>query len=117
MSGRSPGACRPSVWYLAVRRYVDAMWPAARLIRRVPRIGYAINWRLLVADYSFLGIADETQLKEWAYLDTFDMLAPRYDRPQRLRTFRRWFESAGLERIETWYSPHGIVGRGARSGG
>jgi SAM-dependent methyltransferase len=107
----------PERLYAGIRRYVDRMWPLARRIRRVPRIGYAINWRLLVADYSFLGIVDDAQLKEWAYLDTFDMLAPRYDRPQRLRTFRGWFEAAGLRDIETWYSPHGIVGRGVRADG
>ena len=59
--------------------WVNFMWPLASLIRRLPK-GYAINWRLLVADYSFLGLEGE-MLKEWSYLDTFDMLAPRYDRP------------------------------------
>jgi hypothetical protein len=48
-------------------------------------------------------------LKEWSYLDTFDMLAPRYDRPATLKTFRRWAVDAGLTDIEAEYTPHGVV--------
>src|SRR4029079_11427636 len=66
----------PDRLYSMVRRWVDALWPVCSIVRRIPRIGYAINWRLLVADYSFLGLKGN-MLKEWAYLDTFDMLAPR----------------------------------------
>jgi SAM-dependent methyltransferase len=97
----------PDRLYARVRRWVDFMWPLARLIRTLPK-GYAINWRLLVADYSFLGL-DGAMLKEWSYLDTFDMLAPRYDRPATLTTFRRWAVDAGLTDIETEYTPHGVV--------
>lgn len=104
----------PERLYRMVRRYVDMMWPVCGVIRRVPRIGYAINWRLLVADYSFLGLRGD-MLKEWAYLDTFDMLAPRYDRPETLERFRGWFEEAGLSNIEVEYTPHGIVGRGRQA--
>jgi len=99
----------PEKLYGWVRRWIDLMWPISGFVRRLPK-GYAINWRLLVADYSFLGLRGQ-MLKEWAYLDTFDMLAPRYDRPQRLATFRRWFEQAGLSDIEVEYTPHGVVGR------
>jgi ubiquinone/menaquinone biosynthesis C-methylase UbiE len=97
----------PDRLYSNVRAWVDFMWPLARVIRRLPR-GYAINWRLLVADYSFLGLEGE-MLKEWSYLDTFDMLAPRYDRPATLPTFRQWADNAGLMDIEAEYTPHGVV--------
>ena len=97
----------PDRLYTRVRAWVDFMWPLARIIRRLPR-GYAINWRLLVADYSFLGLTG-AMLKEWSYLDTFDMLAPRYDRPVTLGTFRQWAVAAGLVDIEAEYTPHGVV--------
>jgi SAM-dependent methyltransferase len=102
----------PERLYSLVKRWVDFMWPLAARIRRLPK-GYAINWRLLVADYSFLGLKGE-MLKEWAYLDTFDMLAPRYDRPARLGTFRRWLEGAGLKDIATEFTPHGLVARAVK---
>jgi len=98
---------KPDRLYARVKAWVDFMWPVARVIRRLPK-GYAINWRLLVADYSFLGLKDE-MLKEWSYLDTFDMLAPRYDRPATLGMFRQWADSAGLVHIEAEYTLHGVV--------
>ena len=97
----------PDVLYAGVRRWVDFMWPLSNVIRRLPK-GYAINWRLLVADYSFLGLQGQ-MLKEWSYLDTFDMLAPRYDRPATKETFRQWAVQANLTDIDAYYSPHGVV--------
>jgi SAM-dependent methyltransferase len=97
----------PERLYAKVKAWVDFMWPLAGLLRKLPK-GYAINWRLLVADYSFLGLEGE-MLKEWAYLDTFDMLAPRYDRPARIAGFRRLAVDAGQANIEAEYTPHGVV--------
>lgn len=97
----------PDRLYARVQRWVDFMWPLAKIIRRLPK-GYAINWRLLVADYSFLGLQGQ-MLKEWSYLDTFDMLSPRYDRPATKETFRQWAVHANLTDIDAHYSPHGVV--------
>lgn len=101
----------PTRLYRVVQRWVDLMWPLASLIRRIPRIGVSLNWRLLVADYSRLGLPPRL-LKEWAYLDTFDMLAPRYDLPTTLKTFRRWFDEAGVAEADVRYGYNGIEGRG-----
>jgi SAM-dependent methyltransferase len=103
----------PDRLYRRVQRWVDFMWPLANIIRRLPK-GYAINWRLLVADYSFLGLQGR-MLKEWSYLDTFDMLAPRYDRPATKETFRQWAVQANLADIDAYYSPHGVVLRARAS--
>lgn len=89
----------PNRLYRYTSRYVDLMWPVARWIRRIPKLGRPLNWRLLIADYSD-HISDEETLKEWAHLDTFDMLAPRYDSPQRLRTVKRWCADAGLVDVD-----------------
>jgi SAM-dependent methyltransferase len=97
----------PETLYARVQAWVDFMWPVAALIRKLPR-GYNLNWRLLVADYSFLGLQGQ-MLKEWSYLDTFDMLAPRHDRPASLATFKGWAEDCGLESIEAEITPHGVV--------
>jgi SAM-dependent methyltransferase len=95
------------------RRYVDLMWPVARIIRRIPVIGRALNWRLLIADYSDR-IRDDAMLREWAHLDTFDMLSPRYDYPQTLETVCRWGAEAGLVEFEAERCEHGIAIRGRR---
>ena len=105
----------PETLYRWVTRYVDLMWPLATQIRRIPRIGPALNWRLLVADYSAAGLRGAV-LKEWAYLDTFDMLAPRYDGPQTVDDMRRWFREAGLTEVDVRLGYNGIEGRGIRPG-
>jgi ubiquinone/menaquinone biosynthesis C-methylase UbiE/uncharacterized protein YbaR (Trm112 family) len=97
----------PDKLYSRVKKWVDFMWPVAGVIRKLPR-GYAINWRLLVADYSMLGLKGD-MLKEWAYLDTFDMLSPHYDSPQRLGTVKDWAIRAKLDAIDAEYTPHGVV--------
>lgn len=97
--------------YRWVCRYVDAMWPLATVIRKIPRLGTPLNWRLLIGDYSREGLSGET-LKEWAYLDTFDMLASRYDYPQTLGAVQKWAEQARLVNLEVSYGYNGIEIRG-----
>ena len=86
------------------------MWPVATRIRRIPKLGKAINRRLLIGDYSDV-LEDDEVLREWARLDTFHMLAPRYDIPARGRAVRRWCADMGLvavrvERTETVLGIH-----------
>ena len=104
---------QPAALYRLTRAYVERVWPLATTVRRIPRIGPTLVWRMLVADYSreFPTASDE-QLREWAVLDTFDMLSPRYDYPQTAREFRSWHQSSGLEEIEVVRGHNGWEGRG-----
>ena len=104
----------PATLYRVTSRYVNAMWPLARLLARVPRIGRRLNWMLLIADYQGLLPLSDPQLREWAVLDTFDMLAPAYDDPQDRATLERWFAEAGMCDIEVHHGYNGIEGRGSR---
>ena len=101
----------PERLYGMTRKWVDAMWPLSRAIARIPGIGHSINWRLLVADYGFAGVTGDL-LKEWAYLDTFDMLSPRYDSPQTITTMRKWLAAVGLTDVEVGKGYNGIEARG-----
>ena len=106
----------PTNLYQGVRAYVDFMWPLVRVLRRWGRLGKALNWQLMVADHSGLfNGADESVLKDWAYLDTFDMLSPRYDHPQTLARFRRWHQEAGLTGIELQDGFNVIEGRAVKA--
>jgi hypothetical protein len=95
------------------RRWIDIFWPLSCLIRRIPRVGPVLNWRLLIPDYSREGLRGR-DLKEWACLDIFDMLAPRYDSPQTIATLRQWFEEADTMDINVHYGNNGIEGCGKR---
>jgi SAM-dependent methyltransferase len=101
------------VLYRLVQRYVDLMWPVASMLRKIPELGYRLNWQLLIGDYSKVGLSGPL-LKEWAYLDTFDMLAPRYDNPQTHATVRAWFARAGLIDVRVQRGYNGIEGHGRR---
>lgn len=107
----------PQKLYAAVQKYVNLMWPLARIVRKIPGVGPTLNWKLLIADYSrVLPGADDATLKEWACLDTFDMLSPAYDQPVTLRTFRKWHDEAGLLDVDVHYGFNGIEGRGTKAG-
>ena len=75
-----------------------------------------VSWALGVADYRGVYEMDDAAARELAELDTFDMLAPAYDRPQTLRAVRSWFAEAGLVEVEVEPGYNGIQGRGRRPG-
>jgi len=111
---RLTGNIEPVHLYQLTRRWIDFMWPISRLISKIPLIGPSINWRLLIPDYSPLGLQGSI-LKEWAYLDAFDMLSPRYDAPQTIKTLSYWFQEAGMTDIVVRYGYTGIVGCGKKA--
>lgn len=103
----------PGMLYRRVDAYIRFMWPLCAWINRLPK-GRNLNWKLLVADYRGLHPLDERLLRDWAVLDTYDMLAPAYDQPQTLETLREWFDEAGLVDQEFGYGLNGHEGRGRR---
>jgi SAM-dependent methyltransferase len=105
----------PERLYRLCERYLAIMWPVSKVVRRIPLVGTPLLWRLLVADYSNTYALSDEQLREWAVLDTFDMLSPRYDAPQTVETVVEWFRKAGLDRIDVEGRGALVVGRGRRS--
>jgi hypothetical protein len=41
-------------------------------------------------------------------LESFDKVAPKYERPKRLSAVKKWFNKAGLRNIEIIYNPNGF---------
>lgn len=100
--------------YQRCRKWVNLLWRPTAWIVKLPKGRYINKLLFVFADYrGWLPLKDEI-LKEWAILDTFDMLSPRYDRPQSLRTIKRWFQGANLKNIEINPGYNGIEGRGER---
>jgi SAM-dependent methyltransferase len=104
----------PERLYRYCERYLSIMWPVAKLVRSIPIVGTRLLWRLLIADYSGRLALSEAQLREWAVLDTFDMLSPVYDDPQTVEAVEEWFRKAGLNEIEVVCRNALVVGRGRR---
>jgi hypothetical protein len=99
--------------FALVTRMVNVLWPVSLALGRVPGIGRRLRHALPVANYDGLLPLTPAQLKEWAVLDTFDMLAPAHDHPQTGATLKAWFEAHGLADIDV--ARRGlVVGRGRR---
>ncbi|EKD99911.1 MAG: 2-polyprenyl-3-methyl-5-hydroxy-6-metoxy-1,4-benzoquinol methylase [uncultured bacterium] len=104
----------PKLIFKLSSTYVDTLWPLASLMRKIsPKYGPRINWALGVPDYSRRGLGGNI-LKEWAYLDAFDMWSPAHTHPQTLSKVRKWFENSGLGSSEVKYGYNGIEGRGTK---
>lgn len=96
-----------------VKAAVPLLLPVSRAFGRVPVAGSLLKRLVPVANHERIFPFSETQLHEWALLDTFDWLSPAYDNPQTAATARRWLEQAGLQDIEVLQAGH-LVGRGRR---
>lgn len=93
---------------------VPTLLVISQSVGRIPKVGRFLKRLLPVADYTGIFPLSKQQLKEWALLDTFDMLAPEYDNPQSSKTVRSWLEKAGLVDVEVFHASH-LVGRGVKS--
>lgn len=103
----------PQTLYGMVERMVPVVLPVSRAVARMPVIGRGLRYALPVINYEGVYQLNSEQLEEWSVLDTFDMLAPRHDHPQSIRTLKSWFEEAGLH--DVWVGRKGFnVGRGRR---
>ena len=101
----------PETLFSLVSQMVNLLWPLSLALGRVRGIGRRLRHALPVANYEGLLPLPPDQLKEWAVLDTFDMLAPAHDHPQTADALRRWFEEANLHGVEVFRRGL-IVGRG-----
>ena len=81
-------------------RVVPPLLELSRLLGRIPIIGNTAKRIIPVANDESVFPLSKKQLIEWSLLDTFDWLAPKYDKPQTIKTFRDWFIRAGLTEIE-----------------
>jgi len=93
---------------------VPIMLPISQVLGSIPLLGRSLKRLVPVANYQGVYPLTPQQLKEWALLDTFDMLAPQYDQPQTARTVRRWLDDSGLTAVEVFRAGH-LVARGVKS--
>jgi len=85
----------------------------SRAVGRVPVVGRVATRALPVANYERVFELDERQLRDFAVLDTFDWLSPRYDQPQTPATLSRWLRELGLVDVTIDHPAH-LTGRGRR---
>jgi len=97
-----------------LERITPKMLTISQILGSIPYIGILLKRAMPVADYTNIFQLSQTQLEEWALLDTFDMLAPKYDNPQKKEVVYKWFEEAGFTSIEVGHHGH-LVARGVNA--
>ncbi len=80
-------------------------------IKRIPRLGNYLGAVIPCSNYHFTDLPSE-QKRAWAIMDTFDALAPVYDKPVRLEEVQAWFAELGWREIEVRRGGNGVVGKG-----
>lgn len=97
-----------------VRRMVPALLPIARALAAIPVLGRRLRYLVpIMMYYGVLPLTSE-QHREWAILDTFDMLAPAHDHPQTAASIRAWLTEAGLRDVEAARDGF-VVGRAVKA--
>jgi len=88
--------------YNIVMKYINLMWPIVKILNHY-RFWDIVIHILLIADYTNIYSLSNKTLKEWAILDTFDMLSPIYDTPQSITTVQKWFARNDLIKAHVAY--------------
>ena len=111
-----PFACRvePARLFERVEKWVPMLLPISIFIGSIPFIGRKARQLIPVANYKGILPLTNIQIREWAILDTFDMLSPRYDQPQSASTLLSWFMEAEMADIKVFH-PEPLVGQGRKA--
>lgn len=84
-----------------VERVVPWLLPISDAIAKIPVVGRKLRYAVPVMNHRVsLPELSDRQVREWAVLDTFDMLAPTYDQPQAAPVLEEWLQAAGLHDTE-----------------
>ncbi|MET8157037.1 methyltransferase domain-containing protein [Sphaerisporangium sp. NPDC005289] len=86
----------PARLYSLVDQVVPRLLPLSTALSAVPKAGPYLARLVPVANHRHLGLTDPEMIRNWSVLDTFDWLAPRYERPQPRRRLARWARELGL---------------------
>lgn len=94
----------------AIRWYVPKWMPVSTALLKIPYLGKFLAQVVPVCNYTqqFPHLSKQ-ELIEWAVLDTFDMLSPEYDNPQKLSTLEKWVSKYNLQNIYCGKGDNGYV--------
>jgi SAM-dependent methyltransferase len=98
-----------------VERTAPALLRVSSAVGRIPAVGPVLRRFVPVANYEGQLPLTSVQLEEWAILDTYDWLAPRFDQPQTAAALQSWFLESGLGAVQVFKSDH-LTARGRKAG-
>jgi SAM-dependent methyltransferase len=92
-----------------VKRWMPGLLAVSNAIDRVPAVGHFVRKALPISNYRGVYPLSEEQIHEWAVLDTFDQLSPRYDKPQTEAAVRGWFDPDTFTDVRVFEHGHIIA--------
>ena len=94
-------------WYVPKWLPIDNRLNEMRFVWR-----FAEYIRGIIPCWNYTGAKplSQAELLDWAVLDTFNSLAPRYDNPLTMETVQSWFDEARLVDQTIRYGSNGILG-------
>jgi SAM-dependent methyltransferase len=82
-----------------IKGLMPVLFPVTEVVFRIPYLGRLFMHAIPVANYVNERELTIRQRYDWAVLDTFDMLAPRYDQPQSEYDVAAALRAEGIEEI------------------
>lgn len=99
-----------------IQWYMPKWFPISTLLLKIPKIGYHLSNIIPNANYTYLfPFFSREALLEWAIMDTFDVLAPRFEHPQRFKNVHAWIVDSGLSIKYCGLGHNGYVAVGQKS--
>ncbi|MBF0518700.1 MAG: methyltransferase domain-containing protein [Nitrospirae bacterium] len=98
-----------------LRAYIPVWFPVDTVIKKIPFWGRFMG--SVIPCWNYTGrVKEYSDLIEWAVMDTFDALAPKYDLPQRFEDVLEWFQNSPdkLHSIDVFLGGNGIVGNAVK---
>ena len=89
----------PERLFAIVRSLVPKLLPIGWVLAAIPFFGRRLRYLLPIMMYYRVFPLTKEQHREWAILDTFDMLASAHDHPQTATTVFAWLTEAGLHDV------------------
>lgn len=87
--------------------------PFDTLIKKIPIFGRYLGSIIPCMNYFWTDLSHEEKI-QWAIMNTFDALSPKYDKPASLREVDSWFKNSGYEKYEVRRGGNGVVGNGIK---
>jgi SAM-dependent methyltransferase len=88
-----------------IKLVMPILWPLTEVLFRVPVLNRWFCFLIPIANYVEVPELSWKQRYQWAVLDTFDMLAPQYDLPQKEDDVVDILSNSGIQQIRRLRSP------------
>jgi SAM-dependent methyltransferase len=98
-----------------IRLYIPFWLPLDTLIKKIPLMGFYLSSIIPIPCWNYLGLGLSFQERiEWAVMDTFDALAPKYDIPKTIEDVKNWCDETLIKDVSIFLGSNGIVINGSK---